>query len=131
MNRRECREHVFRMLFRKEFHEVSELNEQIDLYFNLLENPVGDNAEYLKDRYNMVIEHLPEIDKMIEEVTEGWKMNRIGKIDLTILRLAVFEMKFDDDIPTKVAINEAVEIAKIFGEDNSPSFINGVLAKLA
>ena len=131
MSRREIREHLFRMLFRKEFHDANELNEQIELYFDMLEEPSEKDLDYLKDKFDKVLERLVDIDAMIEQVTEGWKITRIGKVDLTIIRLAVYEMKYDEEVPTKVAINEAVEIAKIFGEDNSPSFINGVLAKLA
>ena len=131
MSRREIREHLFRMLFRKEFHNANELNEQIELYFDMLEEPTEKDLVYLKYKFDKVLERLVDIEAMIEEVTEGWKITRIGKVDLTIIRLAIYEMKFDEEVPTKVAINEAVEIAKIFGEDNSPSFINGVLAKLA
>ena len=68
---------------------------------------------------------------MIEEVSEGWKIKRMGRVDLSIMRLAVYEMKYDEDIPVRVAINEAVEIAKKYGQDNSPSFVNGILAKVA
>lgn len=68
---------------------------------------------------------------MIAGVAEGWKINRMSKVDLTIMRLAYYEMKFDDDIPVIVAINEAVELAKKYGGDDSSSFINGILAKLA
>ncbi len=66
---------------------------------------------------------------MLNEKAKGWSTNRMGKVDLTILRLAVFEIKYDEEIPTGVAINEAVELAKKFGQDSSPAFINGVLAK--
>ena len=76
------------------------------------------------------MEKLPEIDAMLEKVSRGWKLSRMGKVELTILRLAVYEMRFDEDIPEKVAINEAVELSKKFGGDDSPAFINGVLAKL-
>ena len=77
------------------------------------------------------MEHLDEIDTMLKDNTEGWDLNRIGKAELAILRLAVYEIKFDDDIPTGVAINEAVELAKIYGQDQSSGFINGILAKFA
>lgn len=131
MSRREIREHLFRMLFRKDFHAVDDLNEQIELYFSLLDKPKEKDVVELTNRFNLVIEKLDEIDSIIEEAASGWKLNRLGKVDLTLLRIATYEIKFDEDIPTPVAINEAVEIAKIFGEDNSPSFINGVLAKIA
>lgn len=131
MSRREIREHLFRMLFRKDFHEDTELNEQIDLYFESLEEPKEKDLIYLKERFHKVNERIPEIDAILAEASSGWKLNRMGKVDLTIMRLAIYEIKYDEDIPTKVAINEAVEIAKIFGGDSSGSFVNGVLAKLA
>lgn len=131
MSRREIREHLFKMLFRKDFHESSELNEQIELYFETLEEPIDKDLEYLTERFHKIIGKLTEIDKIISEASVGWKINRMGKVDLAVLRIAVFEIKFDDDIPTKVAINEAVEIGKTFGGDASGSFINGILAKIA
>ena len=80
-------------------------------------------------KYEKVAEKIAQIDEMINEKTEGWKTSRMGKVDLAILRLAVYEIVFDDTIPNPVAINEAVELAKKFGRDESPKFINGVLAK--
>ena len=71
------------------------------------------------------------IDDMINKEAKGWDTTRMGKVDLTLIRLAVYEIKYDDEIPTGVAINEAVELAKKFGQDNSPAFVNGVLAKFA
>jgi N utilization substance protein B len=131
MTRREIREHIFLMLFRKDFHEVSELNEQMELYISELEKPTLEEYAYLTTRFHSVMERLDEIDAILSEAASGWKLNRMNKVDLTLLRLAVFEMRFDEDIPVKVAINEAVEMAKTFGGDESPGFINGVLAKLA
>ena len=72
-----------------------------------------------------------EMAQMINSVSKSWPTSRLGKSELTIMRLAVYEIKFDEDIPTNVAINEAVELAKKYGADNAPSFINGVLAQLA
>ena len=80
-------------------------------------------------KYEKIVEHLDTIDDLIRQTATGWTMERMGKVDLTILRLAVYEMKMDDTIPVSVAINEAVELAKKFGQDESPSFVNGVLAK--
>jgi N utilization substance protein B len=131
VTRREIREHIFLMLFRKDFHEASELKEQVELYISELEKPTLEEFAYLTTRFNSVVEHLDEIDAILTEVASGWKLSRMSKVDLTLLRLAVFEMRFDEDIPVKVAINEAVEMAKTFGGDESPGFINGVLAKLA
>ena len=131
MTRREIREHIFLMLFRKDFHENNELDEQMKLYISELEEPIGDDAAVLEQRFQAVLDKLEEIDTILAEASQGWKLNRMAKVDLTILRLAVFEMRFDNDIPIKVAINEAVELAKKFGGDDSPGFINGILAKLA
>ncbi len=132
MSRRELREHLFRMLFRKEFHNQTELNEQIDLYFNGLDQcPSDKDRNYLEDKFDRVIANMEAIDETIEAASSGWKLSRIGKVDLAILRLAVYEVEYDEDIPTGVAINEAVELAKKFGEDQSASFINGILAKVA
>lgn len=131
MTRREIREHIFFMLFRKDFHEATELTEQMELYIAELETPSLEEYTYLTNRFQTVVSHLEEIDQILSEAASGWKLNRMNKVDLTILRLAVYEMKFDEDVPVKVAINEAVEMAKTFGGDESPSFVNGVLAKLA
>jgi N utilization substance protein B len=131
MNRREIREHLFRILFRKDFHEENEMAEQMNLYLESLEEPKEEDMDYLRRRFLQVLPKLPEIDAILSEISSGWKLNRMGKVDLTILRLAVYEIKFDEEVPTKVAINEAVEIAKVFGGDSSGAFVNGVLAKLA
>ena len=130
MTRREIREHLFKMLFRKDFHESSELKEQESFYVEELGDAKEADVTYLTNRFNQVVERLPIIDEIIAEASSGWKLTRMGKVDLAILRLAVFEIKFDDEIPDKVAINEAVEIAKSYGADSSGSFINGVLAKI-
>ncbi len=131
MTRRELREHVFLMLFRKDFHEDSELSEQVEMYISELEKPSVEEYAYLTGRFQAIVDNLEGIDAILSEASSGWKLSRMGKVDLTILRLAVYEMRFDEDIPVKVAINEAVELSKKFGGDESPSFINGVLAKLA
>jgi N utilization substance protein B len=131
VTRREIREHIFLMLFRKDFHETNELGEQIELYISEIEKPTIEEYSYLTSRFQAVLGKLEAIDDILTETSSGWKLNRMGKVDLTILRLAVYELRFDEDIPGKVAINEAVELAKKFGGDESPGFINGVLAKLA
>ena len=85
----------------------------------------------MTERFRDVCEHLEEIDEMLTQQTTGWDIKRIGKVELAILRLAVYEIRFDETVPDAVAINEAVELAKKFGQDSSASFVNGVLAKLA
>lgn len=132
MKRSELREQVFQLLFRVEFNTPEEMRVQEDLFIETNDIEMSDkDATFVKERYEQIGEKLPEIDKLINEVTTGWDTGRIGKVELAILRLAVFEIKFDESIPTGVAINEAVELAKKFGQDGASSFVNGVLAKLA
>ena len=131
MTRRELRENTFVMLFHKEFHDIEEMDEQFQLYFEK-KAPMSEKDEtYVSERVYDVISKLNEIDSDIEEASESWTISRMSKIDLSIMRLAYYEMRFDESVPLQVAINEAVEIAKLYGGDNSPSFINGVLGKLA
>lgn len=131
MSRRELREHIFRLLFRCEFHDVGEMPEQIAFYLDYLNDQEGHSLKYIGTKTENILDMLQTIDQEIEAVTTGWKISRMGKVDLTIIRLALFEMKYDEDVPIGVAINEAVELAKSYGNDESPSFINGVLAKMA
>lgn len=141
MTRSEVREHLFKLLFRIEFNGPDDMPEQVRLYF---EDSVGEEdmpvtgadvpdeqAEYIRDKYNHIVEVLPAIDLKIDAAANGWSVSRIAKVDLTILRLAVYEMIYDDDIPVGVAIDEAVELAKKFGQDSSFAFVNGVLASIA
>lgn len=130
MTRREIREHIFLMLFRKEFHKAEELNEQMELYISEIKEPTVEEYSYLTNRFQKVLDNLESIDQILSEAVSGWKLHRMGKVELTILRLAVYELCFDEEIPDKVAINEAIEMGKIFGGDEAPGFINGVLAKV-
>lgn len=131
MTRRELREQVFLMLFRVEFHDASEMSEQLALYSEQLEGCNEKDSTYILDKYKNIVEKLEEIDAAIGEASKGWKVSRMAKVDLALIRLAVYEMKYEEDVPVKVAINEAVELAKQYGTDDSPAFVNGVLAKLA
>ncbi len=131
MSRRELREQIFKLLFRVEFNK-EDMEEQKELFFEDDENRIGEkDAVYIREKYDSIAEKLPEIDNMINEEAECWTTARMGKVELTLLRLAVYEIKFDDAIPTSVAINEAVELAKKFGQDGAASFINGVLSQFA
>jgi len=129
MTRRELRENVFKMLFRVEFHEETEMSEQLDLFGDEMENITEEDSAYINQKCNDIMAKISEIDAAINESTTGWKTTRMGKVDLSIIRLAVYEMKYEEDIPAKVSINEAVELAKSYGTDDSASFVNGVLAK--
>ena len=144
MTRRELREQIFKLLFGVEFHDRQELPEQIAVYEETEEPWDAKDGAYISGKCEDIVAHLAEIDEAIDAVAEGWKTGRMGKVDLTLIRLAVYEMKYDEDVPVGVAINEAVELAKAkkeiqekdaelakkYGTDESPAFINGVLAKL-
>ena len=131
MTRSEMIEHVFKLIFRVPFHDKNELREQIDYYFDDLTDVNEKDYEYIKNKALLVCELSDELYEKINSVSEGWPVDRIGKAELAIMRLAVYEMLYDDDIPVNVAINEAVELAKSYGsDDNAASFVNGVLAKL-
>ncbi|HKM21490.1 MAG TPA: transcription antitermination factor NusB [Lachnospiraceae bacterium] len=130
MSRRQLREHIFKLLFRIEFNSIEDMPEQVQIYMeDLWEEPEAQLA-YIHEKFEKIVAKLPEIDAIIEDAAEGWNKSRMGKVDLTIIRLAVYEIMFDDDIPVSVAINEAVELAKRFGQDESSSFVNGVLSKV-
>lgn len=131
MSRSELREHVFRMLFRIEFNNEEEMKEQESLYFELLDEITEEDQEYIIDKYSKIVEKMEEIDGLLNQISEGWKTTRMNRVDLTILRLAVYELKWDETVPTGVAINEAVELAKKYSSDSAPAFVNGVLAKVA
>lgn len=130
MIRRELREHIFKMLFQIEFNKRKEMPNRILLYFETLPEASEEDKEYIKSKCESIIRTVGEIDRLLNEKTTGWKTARMNKVDLTILRLAVYEMKFDDDVPQGVAINEAVELAKKFSGQEGANFVNGVLANL-
>lgn len=131
MNRRQLREQIFKLLFRVEFNAPEDMPEQKELF--LVENDEFDESDQdiIDSKYTRIMEKLTQIDALINEKAKGWSTQRMGKVELTIIRLAVYEMLFDEEIPTSVAINEAVELAKKFGQDESSAFVNGVLAKFA
>ena len=132
MGRHEQREQVFKLLFRVEFNLPEDMPEQVRLFTEDNEEvPLQKDADYIQERFAKILEKLPEIDKLLNEHAEGWNTQRMGKVELTVLRLAIYEIVFDEDIPDSVAINEAVEIAKTYGQSASGGFVNAVLAKIA
>ncbi len=130
MSRREIREQIFKLLFRAEFYEERDMPEQLQLFFEELDQKENKDTVYIQTKFKEILSHLAEIDAMVNQVAQGWKTTRMGKVDLTLIRLAVYEIKFEEDVPAGVAINEAVELAKSYGTDDSSSFVNGILAKL-
>lgn len=131
MGRSELREHIFKMIFGIEFLSEEQIEEQLLLYLDQLTDVSKKDYAYMLNKAKAVAAKVEEIDQLINDNTTGWKTGRMNKVDLSILRLAVYEMKFDEDVPVKVAINEAVELAKRFSGDEGPAFVNGVLGKLA
>lgn len=129
MSRKVARELSFKVIF--SFNFQSE-NEEIEALINNLESETTDitkeDKEYIKQIVTGIVEHKDSLDEIIKKYLKEWTTDRISKTDLAILRLATFEILYREDIPYKVSVNEAVELAKIFSDDSSPSFINGVLA---
>ena len=128
MNRRESRETVFELLYETEFHGGEDVCE----VFNASrENREFDENKYIKETFFGVCDKKEELDKVILEHAVGWKIERMQKISISILRLAVYEMLYMDDVPATVSINEAIELAKKFDDDSARPFINGVLNSVA
>lgn len=130
MTRRQIRENLYKMLFQVEFHDKESLRTHIEIYLEDLEMADEKDKRELRDKFNELVENLEDIDAKIEEKANGWTINRIAKSELTILRLGVYELLYVEDVPNKVAINEAVELAKAYGADKASGFINGILASV-
>ncbi len=131
MSRRKLRVHLFKMIFIFAFTLERDMPEQLSLYLDSIEGLSEEDRAYLLERYEEVHDKIPEIDRMLNDTARGWKTDRFASCDLAILRVACYELIFDEAIPEGVAINEAVELAKQFGGDESPSFINGILGEIA
>lgn len=150
MKRNTAREYTFKLLFMSDFYDKKEISDELLLYFDMpfpfdediavidgedvptfKESLTDEDRQSIIVRFSDILDKVDDIDKRISEVSKGWKIDRIGKVELAILRLAVYEIVYDDDIPASVAINEAVEIAKKFGPEDSYAFVNGVLARFA
>lgn len=130
MDKHQIREQVFRIIFGIGFQEDKEPEVLIDQYIDDscdIELKSADRRK-ITEKALAVSSRIPEIDEKINAVAEGWKTNRMGKAELNILRLALYEILYDDSVPVKVAINEAVELSKEYCNDDAPAFINGMLA---
>lgn len=124
MKRREAREKVLQTLFQLENTELT-IEEAMSHVLD------GQNDSFYEKLVRGTTEHLTQIDESLKEKLENWSLDRLPKIERTILRLAVFELLFMQDAPSKVVINEAIELSKTFGDDKSSKFVNGVLSKYA
>ena len=142
MNRIKLRENTFKLLYCNAFYNQDEMSKQFELYWEepvkvsedaideMIEKVSDSEKQYIADRVTAIMDIKDTIDEKLNTVAVGWTTDRMSKVDLTILRLAYYEMKIDEDIPEKVAVDQAVELAKKYGSDESPAFINGILAKL-
>ncbi|MBS4217194.1 transcription antitermination factor NusB [Bacillus sp. FJAT-49711] len=124
MKRRVAREKALQALYQIDI-SGAETSHAIEF---VLEDQKADS--FLHDLVEGTLKHLHEIDQEIKKHLENWSLDRLSKVDVNILRLAIYEMKFNEDVPENVAINEAIEIAKTFGDDKSGKFINGILSKV-
>ena len=130
MSRSDLREKTFVMLYCKEFHDKDDMPSQIAMYLENFEKISEEEQTFIEERVLSIMDEIPALDQKINEVATGWKTDRMSKVDLVIIRLALYEILKDENVPTKVAINEAVELAKKYGGSSSTSFVNGILAKL-
>ena len=141
MKRSEIRETIFILLFMSQFYDKNGTEEQRKLYLEGMNDgrlaeiqgvmPTDEDTAYITKKLDGILAHQEEIDAMLDKISEGWKIRRMAGTDRCVLRLAVYEICYDEEIPTGVAINEAVELAKKYGGDHSASFVNGILAKIA
>lgn len=129
MSRKKARDNAFKCVYELEFGRDENLEKILNNCYEENDNK-PEEKEYIKKVLKGVKENLEEIDGIILSKLKNWSLDRIAKIDLAILRLAVYEIKYMEDIPEKVSANEAVELAKTYGNNDSKSFVNGVIAKV-
>ena len=130
MSRKQSREFAMQMLYQMELRDGDDHDEQLTIAFEESERVYAPkDREYIEDIVKGVFSNLTELDAIVENNAKGWKLSRIAKTDLSILRLSIYEIKHRDDIPYNISINEAVELAKKYGTEESGSFINGILSK--
>ena len=130
MKRSAIREAAFKLIYSFEIQKPENLEEQIDLYLECEEITDKEAKEYIIDAINAIKQHTDEINNLIKKnLKADWTLERISKVDFSILKLAIYEIKYKE-LPYKVAINEALEISKKYGEETSRNFINGILASV-
>ncbi len=129
MSRRTARKHAFSLVYQLEFYTDIEPDKILNEYGKDHELTDGDRA-FIYQEISGVIQNINKIDIYITENLKGWKMDRLNTVDIAILRLAIYEILFAEDIPYSVSVNEAVELAKIYSSEEAPAFINGVLGSV-
>nr|AGF93467.1 NusB antitermination factor [uncultured organism] len=126
MQRREAREEILKALYGSEFKAGK--NDSID--DRLVENDPGEQEPFVREMYQGTLDQKEEIDRMISEFAVGWEVDRLAFLDRNILRMALYELLYYEDTPAEVVMNEAIELAKEYGTENAPKFINGILDKI-
>ena len=129
MSRKKARDNAFKCVYELEFGRDENLDKILEYCYEENDNK-AEEKEYIEMVLKGIKEHLDEIDEIILSKLKNWSLDRIAKIDLAILRLAIYEILYVDSIPVKVSANEAVELAKTYGNNDSKSFVNGVIAKV-
>ena len=130
MNRSAIRENTFKLIYSLEIQKAENIEEQIELFFESNNIKDEEAKKYIKTEILGIEENKEKILESIEKnLKEDWKLSRISKMDLSILELAIYEIEFGQ-IPYKVVINEAVELAKKYGDDSTPAFVNGILGNI-
>ena len=130
MKRTEAREQAFKLLYSLQLMDEKNIEEQLELFIQENEINDKDGIDYIKDIIMGTDKYNAEIEKSISEnIKSDWDIHRISKIDLTLLKLGIYEIVYSK-LPYKVVINEVVELAKKYGDDNSKAFVNGVLASI-
>nr|WP_302599265.1 transcription antitermination factor NusB [uncultured Cellulosilyticum sp.] len=132
MTRRSARELIMQMLYEGTFHEEQDCDRLYNEKIEMLKETEHVNKgllQFIEETYYGILAHKEAIDAAIIESATNWSISRIAKVDLSILRLAIYELKYTD-VPHKVAVNEALEIAKAYSTEKSPKFINGVLGSV-
>ena len=122
MTRHEMRECIFCLMFQNDFYGTDEFEEQMSNFLA--------NFHFPEEQVERLIALMPDIDEKISANAKGWKIERIAKAELAILRLAVYEALYEESVPVGVAVNEAVELAKEYGGENGAAFVNGILGKI-
>lgn len=129
MTRNKMRENIMKLIYQADIHN-NYVFEFFTEAYELMEDTTPVNNQYFMSVIKSFIDFKTVIDTEISDNLKKWDIDRIGKIELAILRLAVTEMHYINDVPMKVSINEAIELAKVFADDNAPKYINGVLASV-
>lgn len=130
MLRSQVREEIFKIIFRYPFNSKEEMTEQVEYSLEELEGKSDKNINYIRDKVKGIIDNIDNIDTKISDCCEGWSIDRIGKAEMAIMRIASYEIMFEEDVPSSVAVNEAVELSKLYCDEDAKGFVNAVLGKV-